>query len=769
MSLTFSITNYPTGTNPSSVAIGDLNGDGQPDLVTANIGGDENANPTPAGTISVLLGSGGGSFSAATPYPTGSVIPLSVAIGDLNGDGHLDLAVANYGHPLPGGDGTISVFLGDGDGTFAAATQYPTLDNPSLPQSVVIGDLNGDGKLDLAVAGGSNRISVLLGNGDGSFLTQGPMSFSGINNPSSVAIADLNGDGRLDLVVTNFGFPAPGSPGMSPGTTVTVLYGNVGGGFSKVILATGTNPSSVAIGDLNGDGHLDLAVANAASDTVSVLLNDGNGNFSAATPYATGTNPESVVIGDLNGDGRLDLAVANHDANTVSVLLGNAGGGFQQQTQYPTGLGPFSIAIGDLNGDGRPDLTVANHDSNNVTVLLYANVGPTITSNGGGDTATVSIAENTAAVTAMMAADPDAGQTLTYSINGGADAAKFTIGSSTGVLSFVTAANFEAPTDTGGNNIYDVTVQASDGHGGIDTQAIAVTVQNVLGVSINGIAGNDLIDATHTVAGQPFPTNEEDTLNGGSGADQMSGGAGNDAYVVDNISDLVIENANEGSDTVYAFANYRLGANLEYLVLQGGAVQGYGNSLSNAIYGTGTDNLLDGDTGADSMYGGAGNDSYFVDNAGDFVIENLDEGNDTAFASVNYVLAANVENLRLQGSTDLQGTGNALANSIFGNAGNNTLDGGAGADLLTGDAGNDTFRFNAGQANGDTVADFDGGGGSLEDSLQFVGFGTTAQGATFTQIGATNQWQIHSGLGGPDEIITFLSGATIHSTDYLFE
>src|SRR5262249_39685510 len=127
MSLTFSITNYPTGINPSSLAIGDLNGDGRLDLVTANIGGDPLGTPTPAGTVSVLLGTGGGPFSAAPPSPTGSALPSSVAIGDLNGDGRLDLAVANYGSPSSSAPaGTVSVFLGTGNGTFPAATQYPT-------------------------------------------------------------------------------------------------------------------------------------------------------------------------------------------------------------------------------------------------------------------------------------------------------------------------------------------------------------------------------------------------------------------------------------------------------------------------------------------------------------------------------------------------------------------------------------------------------------------------------------------------------------------
>ena len=141
-------------------------------------------------------------------------------------------------------------------------------------------------------------------------------------------------------------------------------------------------------------------------------------------------------------------------------------------------------------------------------------------------------------------------------------------------------------------------------------------------------------------------------------------------------------------------------------------MQGYGNALSNAIYGTGADNLLDGDSGVDAMYGLAGNDSYFVDNAGDFVIENLNEGSDLVYSAVSYTLAANTENLVLLGSGDLNGTGNTLSNAIYGNTGANTLNGGAAADFLQGNAGNDTFVFNAGQANGDMVADFAGNAGA---------------------------------------------------------
>ena len=224
---------------------------------------------------------------------------------------------------------------------------------------------------------------------------------------------------------------------------------------------------------------------------------------------------------------------------------------------------------------------------------------------------------------------------------------------------------------------------------------------------VNGGAGNDTIDASSLPLGTITLTLDggtgddmlfggqgsetllggsgNDVLNGGIGGDTMSGGVGDDAYVVDNAVDQVVENASEGSDTVFASINYGLAANVETLVLQGGAdLQGFGNGLANSIFGNTGNNLIDGGAGADAMSGGAGNDTYFVDNAGDAVIENAGQGNDAVFASINYGLTANVETLVLQGGADLQGFGNGLANSLFGNTGNNLLDGGAGADAMSG-------------------------------------------------------------------------------------
>jgi predicted extracellular nuclease/2',3'-cyclic-nucleotide 2'-phosphodiesterase (5'-nucleotidase family) len=304
-----------------------------------------------------------------------------------------------------------------------------------------------------------------------------------------------------------------------------------------------------------------------------------------------------------------------------------------------------------------------------------------------------------------------------------------------------------------------------DGTDTVNTTAHYRLSANVENLVLQGSA--DLQAYGNSLSNGIFGNAGSNVLDGDAGADSMQGGAGDDAYFVDNPGDVVIENANEGSDTVYVSIDYRLGANVEYLVLQGSAVQGYGNALSNVISGTSADNLLDGDAGVDAMYGGAGNDAYFVDNNGDVVIENLNEGNDTVYASVDYRLGANVENLVLQGGA-IQGYGNGLANALSGTSDANLLNGGGGADFLTGGGGNDAFVFNAAEANGDIVADFAGNGAGAGDFLVFVGFGTTAQGATFTQMGMSNQWQIHSGLDAHNEIITFSNGAAIHASDFMF-
>ena len=266
-----------------------------------------------------------------------------------------------------------------------------------------------------------------------------------------------------------------------------------------------------------------------------------------------------------------------------------------------------------------------------------------------------------------------------------------------------------------------------------------------------------------------FGNTGSNLLNGGGGIDLMIGGLGDDTYFTDDPSDSAFEVAGEGNDAVFATSNYGLAADVETLVMQGSAnLQGYGNNQVNTIFGNTGNNLINGAGGADTMIGGMGDDTYFIDNVGDGVVEAAGQGTDVVLAGVSYALTANVEALVLQGGGSIDGIGNALNNSLFGNGGANVLDGGGGLDQLTGNAGNDTFVFRSGQSSGDTLIDFAGDGAAAGDSFSFIGFGTAAGGATFTQIGATNQWQIHSGLDAHNEIITLSNSATVHASDVLF-
>jgi|HubBroStandDraft_6_1064221.scaffolds.fasta_scaffold00121_33 hypothetical protein len=350
-------TDYPAGPNPYSVATADFNGDGFLDLAIAN-SNCPNFPTCGASTISIILGNGDGTFQAPSYYSTGTgTDPYSVAVGDFNGDQIPDLAVANYA------TNTVSVMLGVGDGTFGSPVDFPV---GSEPASVATGDFNGDGNLDLVVANfHSDTLSVLLGKGDGSFKTA--VNYSVGKGPVSVAVGDFNGDQKLDLVVVN-----------ETDNNASILLGKGDGTFhAQVAYRTGVggNPLSVVVGDFNGDNNLDLAVADFQTQQVSVLLGNGNGTFQPAKPYPTGANPSSLAIADFNGDGKLDLALTStplggSPGNLVGLLLGNGDGTFRPPTLFGTGSGAYSAAVGDFNQDGAADLAVANGISNTVSILL---------------------------------------------------------------------------------------------------------------------------------------------------------------------------------------------------------------------------------------------------------------------------------------------------------------------------------------------------------------------------------------------------------------
>lgn len=254
-------------------------------------------------------------------------------------------------------------------------------------------------------------------------------------------------------------------------------------------------------------------------------------------------------------------------------------------------------------------------------------------------------------------------------------------------------------------------------------------------------------------------------INGGAGSDIMLGGDGIDVYFVDSSYDVIVENANEGTDVVYASVAYQLGDNLEYLYLTGTEnINGFGNAVNNYIEGNDGNNVINGGAGSDTMIGKLGTDVYMVDSSFDVIVENENEGIDTVYSEVAYQLGNNLEYLFLTGTDNINGFGNSVTNYIQGNSGNNGIDGGGGTDALIGGGGNDTFIFRPGEANGDIVYDFDGAGAAVGDFLQFAGYGP---GATFTNIDATH-WQVNYNNDTQHDVITFANAATIHASDFYF-
>ena len=356
---------YPVGPIPGLPVLADLNGDGILDMVVANAGF--------SGNLSVLIGNGDGTFQTAVS----SVIPprfgaSSVAVGDFNGDGKPDIAVGN------GTAGNILVFPGNGDGTFRAPVGSFNIIGAVV--YLAAGDFNKDGKLDLAVMG-TVGVQIALGNGDGTFhgsLSLGPPGAFGAIGP--LAVADLNGDGNPDLVYTASNTTGTAAT-LQPGN-IWVMLGHGDGTFgAAVTYSIGKVATGVAIGDLNGDGKPDLAVADYAPGAadVAVLLGNGDGTFQAAVKYPAVNGAGSVVMADFNGDGYQDLAVVSNSsganssagaAGAVTVLLGQGDGTFRDAIVYGAGINPPWLAAGDVSGDGQPDLLFTDDLANTVLVLL---------------------------------------------------------------------------------------------------------------------------------------------------------------------------------------------------------------------------------------------------------------------------------------------------------------------------------------------------------------------------------------------------------------
>jgi tetratricopeptide (TPR) repeat protein len=347
------------GASPRGIVTASLRttmGNSHFDLVTAN---------HDAGTISVLLGNGDGTFQPRVDYNGGTnplVNPVAVASAPFRGSGAApDLAVVDQGA------NDVKIFLGNGDGTFPVPVSYPV---GTFPSGIVLGDFNGDGKTDIAVTNtNDSSISVLLGNGDGTFQAAKTVKLVNGRGPIGIATADFNADGFADLVVAN-----------STSNTATILSGDGTGNFptqTDFDLASGAMPVAVVAATFDStlqcpmsQMHPDFAVANQTAGTVSLFVNQCGGSFPNRTDFTVGNQPVALIAGDFNNDGFQDLAVANSADNNVVVLFGSGGGTFPASIPFQVGPSPAGLASADFNGDGLADLAITLEANNSVNVLI---------------------------------------------------------------------------------------------------------------------------------------------------------------------------------------------------------------------------------------------------------------------------------------------------------------------------------------------------------------------------------------------------------------
>lgn len=340
------------GSPPQDIAVADLNKDGKLDIATCNVGD----------TLTILLGDGRGGFTPAAGSPLKAAAHL-VAVGDVNNDRNPDLALTH--HDSFG----VEILLGAGDGRFSPAPGSPFAAHQGTKphnHGLALNDLNSDGNLDVTTSNqDDNSVSVLLGNGRGGFAPAAGSPFAVGRSPYPHAVGDVNKDGNPDIAVPNVG-----------GDSVTVLLGDGRGSFRAAASSPYTvsgRPYYVAIGDISGDGNPDLITTHDDINLVTTLLGDGRGGFATApgSPFDVGRRAYELVVANVTGDGRMEVVVGTESSDSVAVLVGNERGGFTHAagSPYRAGSNP-RVAVGDVSGDGKADIITANQGSGDISVLL---------------------------------------------------------------------------------------------------------------------------------------------------------------------------------------------------------------------------------------------------------------------------------------------------------------------------------------------------------------------------------------------------------------
>ncbi|MBA4308396.1 MAG: calcium-binding protein [Sphingopyxis sp.] len=618
---------------------------------------------------------------------------------------------------------------------------------------------------------GNNVYDVIVQASDGTNIDEQQIAVT-VGNANDISpVITSNGGGATASVSISENISAVTTVTATDADGTNPVYSIVGGADAALFTIdpqTGslvfiTAPDFETPGDFDGNNVYDVIVqasdgVNSSQQQIAVSV----GNVNDAAPVITSNGGGATASVSVTENTAAITSVTSTDADgpaPVYTIVGGADAAFftiDPQTGALQFLSAPDFELpGDFNGDNIYDVIVQASDGTNsdqqqiaVTVTNANDNAPVITSGGGGANAAVSAAENQRTVLAVVAQDAD-GAAITYSIVGGADAALFTINAQTGALEFITAPDFELPTDADFNGIYDVTVRASDGTL-FDDQAISVTVTNVADnppvITSNGGGATAAISisensaAVTTVAAiDPDGTTPTYSIIGGADAalffiDPQTGAltfinnpdfetpidadangiydvivrASDGVYFDDQALSVTVTDVNEGGRTITGSSgNNTITPSSTNVALQTTA-------LNDTVFALAGNDIIDGGAGADYMDGGTGDDTYYVDqfsNDGnsandDLVIEAVGGGIDRVFSTVSYILTPNVENLFLTGTNAINGTGNDLNNTIFGNQGNNIIDGGLGNDTLYGEAGSDTLLGGAGN---DTL---DGGMGN---------------------------------------------------------
>jgi FG-GAP-like repeat len=348
------------GKAPGCIEVADLNHDQLPDLIVTN---------EQDSSVTILLSKGHAQFEEAqgSPFPAGHGVN-DVAIGDFNGDGHLDLVFANHERRY------VTLLLGNGRGQFVAAPRSPfPVEVIPHTHGIAAGDFNKDGRLDIVTdSWGNNQIEVLFGDSIQGFKVPGSFFKVGKHPYQRLRVADINRDGNPDIVTTNL-----------DGNNTTILLGDGKGGFREAPgspVACGDSPFGLAIGDLNQDGIPDLAIINSPASTadgtgkngLTVLYGDGTGKFTPmkGSPVQSGKIPNRVAIGDINGDGVDDIVVSDNAVDTVYLFLMSKNSSVQSSTAIRVGNHPKGVAIADINADGKGDILVCNNLDDDISIIL---------------------------------------------------------------------------------------------------------------------------------------------------------------------------------------------------------------------------------------------------------------------------------------------------------------------------------------------------------------------------------------------------------------